>query len=141
MNNWSQYIPSIISIAGVIITVLTSLWLGLAKQRNENRVSAVSAESAFRDDLLALVERHEQQLKVKEDQLIARDAKIEKRDQQLREYQETIGMQLQTITELTIAVKKLEYEVKELRAELDKFNRKVYYIRDITTTQDIQSGD
>lgn len=140
MNNWSQYIPSVISIAGVIITVLTSLWLGLAKQRNENRISAVSAESAFRDDLLALVERHEQQLKVKEDQLIARDAKIEKRDQQLREYQETIGMQLQTITELTIAVKKLEYEVKELRAELDKFNKKVYYIRDVSA--DTQStGD
>lgn len=116
-----DYLPAIISLAGVVATVFVNLWLGLAKQRTENRTVKVSAETELRDDLLAIIERHEAQI-------AARDKKIEEREQRIGSLQETISTQLTTITELRIAVRNLEYEVKELRAELDKFNRKVYYI-------------
>jgi chromosome segregation ATPase len=125
----TQYIiPAIISVAGIIITVAVNLWLGIAKQKAENRAAVITAESAFRDDLIALVERHEAQLQVKENQISARDNKIDELQTKINTLQEITSGQLAIITDLKIAIRNLEAEVKELRAELDKFNKKVYYI-------------
>jgi len=129
-----QYIiPALISVAGIVITVVVNLWLGIAKQKAENRAATISVETAFRDDLLALVERHEKQLQVKEEIITARDRKLEERESKINSLQEIASGQLAIITDLKIAIKNLEAEVKELRTELDKFNKKLYYVRPSTS--------
>lgn len=138
-STYTQYvIPAIISFFGILITVGVNFWLGSAKQEIESKSVAISAEGDLRDDLLALVARYENQLAQKEQQIQARDERLEKRDMQIRQSQEVIAQQLEKITELTLTTKALQFEVKELRAELDKFNKKVYYIRELTKDE---SGD
>jgi hypothetical protein len=129
-----NYLPLIISLAGTIITVGVSLWLGMAKQRTENKSAMQIADGAFRDDLLALNERFEKQLNQKEEQIRLRDERLELRNEQLSKAQIVIGSQLEKITDLTLTVKQLQYEVQELRAELAKFNKKVFYIAENKST-------
>jgi septal ring factor EnvC (AmiA/AmiB activator) len=123
-----QYLPLIISLVGTMLTVGVSLYLGIAKQRTENKSAMQNADSAFRDDLLALNDRYEKQLEQKEEQIRLRDERLEKRNEQLAQAQTVIGAQLEKITDLTLTVKQLQYEVSELRKELDKFNKKVFYV-------------
>lgn len=122
-----KYLPSIISLVGVILTIGVSLWLGLAKQRNDNKSTGNSVEINLRDDLLQMQAENKKELTEKNKQIYERDEKLEKRDQQLTAAQGVIFTQLEKITELNITVKNLQYEVQELRAELEKFNRKVYF--------------
>ncbi len=123
-----KYLPLIISLVGTMLTVGVSLWLGIAKQKTENKTALQTSESAFRDDLLALNDRYEKQLEQKEEQIRLRDERLEKRNEQLAQAQVVIGSQLEKITDLTLTVKQLQYEVKALREELDKFNKKVFYV-------------
>ncbi len=125
-----QYLPLIISLIGTVITVGVSLWLGVGKQKTENKSAMYIAEGAFRDDLLALNERYEKQLEHKEDHIRLRDERLEIRNDQLSKAQVIIGSQLEKITDLTLTVKQLQFEVASLREELNKFNKKVFYIRD-----------
>jgi len=122
------YLPLVISLVGTVLTVGVSLWLGIAKQRTENKTALQQYGEAVRDDLLALNERYEKQLEQKEEQIRLRDERLEHRNEQLSAAQIVIGNQLEKITDLTLTVKQLQYEVKSLREELDKFNRKVFYI-------------
>lgn len=125
-----KYLPLIISLVGTMLTVGVSLWLGIAKQKTDNKNALASADSAFRDDLLALNDRYEKEIEKKEDQIRLRDERLEKRNEQLAQAQSVIGSQLEKITDLTLTVKQLEYKVSELTAELAKFTKKVFYIRD-----------
>src|SRR5882724_10484187 len=127
-----DYLPLIISFAGTILKVGVGLWLGIAKQKTENKSSLTIADSAFRDDLLALNERYEKQLELKEEQIRLRDERLEKRNDQLSAAQVVIGAQLEKITDLTLQVKQLQFQVSQLSEELEKFNKKVFYIRDTT---------
>lgn len=122
-----KYLPSLISLAGVVLTIGVSLWLGLAKQRNDNKSTGNSVEINLRDDLLQLQAENKKELMEKNRQIAERDEKLERRDQQLSATQGIIFTQLETITELKIKMRELEAEVQELRAELEKFNRKVYF--------------
>lgn len=131
-----KYLPLIISLVGTMLTVGVSLWLGIAKQRTENKSAMQTADSAFRDDLLALNDRYEKQIEQKEEQIRLRDERLERRNEQLAQAQVVIGSQLEKITDLTLTVKQLQYEVKSLREELDKFNKKVFYV-----TEPIKSKD
>lgn len=123
-----KYLPLIISLVGTMLTVGVSLWLGIAKQRTENKSALATADSAFRDDLLALNERYEKQLEQKEEQIRLRDERLESRNEQLSKAQIVIGSQLEKITDLTLTVKQLQFEVASLREELNKFNKKVFYV-------------
>jgi ABC-type phosphate transport system auxiliary subunit len=123
-----DYIPLIISLVGTVLTIGVSLWLGIAKQRTENKSAMQNADSAFRDDLLALNERFEKQLNQKEEQIRLRDERLELRNDQLSKAQIVIGSQLEKITDLTLTVKQLQYEVASLREELNRFNKKVFYV-------------
>lgn len=123
-------LPLVISFIGTILTLGISLWLGIAKQKTENKLAMANADSAFRDDLLALNDRYEKQIEQKEDQIRLRDERLERKNEQLAAAQTIIASQLEKITDLTLTVKQLQYEVQELRAELEKFNRKVFYVRD-----------
>lgn len=125
-----DYLPLIISFVGTALTVGVSLWLGIAKQRTETKSALAAADASFRDDLLVLNEKYEKQLEQKEEQIRLRDERLERRNEQLAAAQAVIASQLEKITDLTLTVKQLQYEVKSLRAELDKFNRKVFYIRE-----------
>ena len=116
-----NYLPSIISLAGVVVTVLVSLWLGLAKQRTENTTVKSNIEGTFRDDLIALLDQKEAQLRL-------RDERLEKRNEQLQAAQTVISAQLEKITDLNLTVKQLEYENKQLKIQLEQFTKKVYYI-------------
>lgn len=122
-----EYLPSIISAVGVILTVAVSFWLGLAKQRTDNTTAKNTIEGEFREDLFALVERDDRQLVQKEEQIRARDDRIEKRETQLQTAQAIIAAQLEKITDLNLALKQLQHDKQYLTEELDKFNRKVYY--------------
>lgn len=124
-----KYLPLIISLVGTMLTVGVSLWLGIAKQKTDNKTALANADSAFRDDLLALNDRYEKEIEKKEEQIRLRDERLEKRNEQLAQAQSVIGSQLEKITDLTLTVKQLEYKVSELTAELAKFNKKVFYIR------------
>lgn len=124
-----KYLPSIISLVGVILTIGVSLWLGLAKQKNDNKTAGNSVEVNLRDDLLQMQSDNTKQLNEKNERL-------ERRDKQLADTQGVIFTQLEKITELNITVRNLQYEVQELRAELEKFNRKVFYIRDTGEKKD-----
>lgn len=123
-----KYLPLIITLVGTILTVGVSLWLGIAKQRTDNKTALQNYGEAVRDDLLALNDRYEKQLEQKEEQIKLRDERLEKRNDQLSAAQIVIGSQLERITDLTLTVKQLEFEVKGLREELAKFNKKVFYI-------------
>lgn len=143
-----KYLPSIISIAGVALTMIVSLWLGLAKQRTENKSTYSSIDATFRDDLQANIDSLQKQLESKEAQIRTRDDKLEKRDQQILDLQKVVAEQLGKLTDLTLQVKQHEYELKEkdiiiiqLKAELDKFNKKVYYIREITKSTDEEPNE
>ena len=134
-----QYLPSIISIAGVVLTMIVSLWLGLAKQKTDSRTATSSIDATFRDDLQANIDSLQKQIESKEQQIKTRDDKLEKKDQQINDLQKVVAEQLGKLTDLTLEAKQREYELKEkdviiiqLKAELDKFNKKVYYIREIT---------
>lgn len=130
-----DYLPLIISLAGTIITVGVSLWLGIGKQRTENKSAMQIADGAFRDDLLALNDRFEKQLSQKEEQIRLRDERLELRNEQLSKAQIVIGSQLEKITDLTLMVKQLRFEVANLSDELAKFNKKVFYIPDPNTSK------
>lgn len=123
----TDYLPLVISLVGTLLTVFVSLWLGIAKQRTENKTAMQNYGEAVRDDLLQMVERYEKQLQQKEDQIKLRDERLELRNDQISKAQLVIGSQLERITDLTLTVKQLEFEVKSLREELEKFNRKVFY--------------
>lgn len=123
-----KYLPLIISLIGTILTVGVSLWLGIAKQRTENKTALQNYGEAVRDDLLALNDRYEKQIEQKEEQIRIRDERLEKRNEQLAAAQTVIGSQLEKITDLTLTVKQLEYQVKTLTEELAKFNKKVFYV-------------
>jgi len=123
-----KYLPLIISLVGTMLTIGVSLWLGIAKQRTENRTAMQNYGEAVRDDLLALNERFEKQLNQKEEQIRIRDERLELRNDQLSKAQVVIGNQLERITDLTLTVKQLQFEVHSLREELDKFNKKVFYV-------------
>ena len=125
-----DYLPLIISFAGTALTIGVSLWLGVAKQKSESKTALDTADATFRDDLLALNERYEKQIEQKEDQIRIRDERLERRNEQLAAAQAVIAAQLEKITDLTLTVKQLQYEVKSLRDELEKFNKKVFYIRE-----------
>ncbi len=124
-----KYIPSIISLVGVVLAIMVSLWLGLAKQRAENKNVENSIEVNLRDDLIQMQTEKNKELDAKNKQIADRDEKLEKRDQQLSAAQNIIFTQLEKITELNITVRNLQSEVQELRTELDKFNRRLYYNR------------
>ena len=124
-----KYIPSIISLVGVVLAIMVSLWLGLAKQRAENKNVENSIEVNLRDDLIQMQTEKNKELDAKNKQIADRDEKLEKRDQQLSAAQNIIFTQLERITELNITVRNLQSEVQELRTELDKFNRRLYYTR------------
>lgn len=124
----NEYLPLIISLVGTMLTVGVSLYLGIAKQRTESKSALQTADSAFRDDLLALNDRYEKQIEQKEEQIRLRDERLERRNEQLQAAQTVIGTQLEKITDLTLTVKQLQYEVKRLGDELDKFNKKVFYV-------------
>lgn len=126
--NMEQYLPLIISLVGTMLTIGVSLWLGIAKQRTENKSALQLADGAFRDDLLALNERYEKQLEQKEEQIRLRDERLEIRNEQISKAQIVIGSQLEKITDLTLTVKQLQFEVANLREELAKFNKKVFYV-------------
>lgn len=125
-----KYLPLIISLVGTVLTVGVSLWLGIAKQRTENKTALQNYGEAVRDDLLALNDRYEKQIEQKEEQIRLRDEKLEKRNDQLAAAQIVIGSQLEKITDLTLTVKQLQFEVANLREELAKFNKKVFYVSD-----------
>lgn len=125
-----KYLPLIISLVGTMLTVGVSLWLGIGKQKTDNKTALATADSAFRDDLLALNDRYEKEIEKKEEQIRLRDERLEKRNEQLAQAQSVIGSQLEKITDLTLTVKQLEYKVSELTVELAKFNKKVFYIRE-----------
>lgn len=122
-----KYLPSIISLIGVMLTVGVSLWLGIAKQKTENKTVSKNVEGDLRDDLLALIDHHEKQLEQKEEQIRLRDERIEKKDAQLQAAQTVIASQLENITDLNLTVKQQTYELSQLQSELDKFNKKVFY--------------
>lgn len=122
-----KYLPSIISLVGVVLTIGVSLWLGLAKQRTDNKTAGDSAEVSLRDDLIQMQTEKNKQLELKDKQILERDERLEKRDQQLSAAQQIIFTQLEKITDLNITVRQLQSEVQELRTELEKFNRRVYY--------------
>jgi len=119
-----EYLPYIVSLITGIITVGVSLWLGIGKQKTEDR-------SAFQDDLFELLERYEKQLELKDKQIEFKDGLIDLRNKQLSDSQMIISQQLEKITELNISVRSLQNDVKELKAELDKFNKKVFYTKPI----------
>lgn len=123
-----KYLPLIISLVGTMLTIGVSLWLGIAKQRTEDKTAMQNYGEAVRDDLLALNERFEKQLNQKEEQIRIRDERLELRNDQLSKAQIVIGSQLEKITDLTLTVKQLQYEVANLREELNKFNKKVFYV-------------
>lgn len=125
-----KYLPLIISLVGTALTVGVSLWLGIAKQKTDNKTAIHNADSAFRDDLFALNDRYEKEIEKKEEAIRIRDERLEKRNEQLAQAQAVIGSQLEKITDLTLTVKQLEYKVNELTVELAKFNNKVFYVRD-----------
>jgi len=122
------YLPSIISLVGVILTISVSFWLGLAKQRTDNKTLGNSVEVNLRDDLIAMQTEKNRQLELKDKQILDRDERLERRDKQLSDAHQVIFVQLEKIAELNITIKKLQSEVQELRTELEKFNRRVYYI-------------
>lgn len=124
----NEYLPLIISLVGTMLTVGVSLYLGIAKQRTESKSAMQNADSQFRDDLLALNDHYEKQIEQKEEQIRLRDERLERRNEQLQTAQTVISTQLEKITDLTLTVKQLQYEVKRLGDELDKFNKKVFYI-------------
>lgn len=143
-----KYLPSIISIAGVALTMIVSLWLGLAKQKTDNRTATSSMDAVFRDDLQANIDSLQKQLESKEAQIKTRDDKLERKDQQINDLQKVVAEQLGKLTDLTLEAKQREYELKEkdiviiqLKAELDKFNKKVYYIREITKPMEGESNE
>ena len=123
-----QYLPLIISVVGTTLTIGVSLWLGLAKQRTENKTAMQNYGEAVRDDLLAINKGYQEQLELKEEQIRLRDQRLDLRNEQISSAQVVIGSQLEKITDLTLTVKQLQYEVRSLREELDKFNKKVFYI-------------
>lgn len=131
-----QYLPLIISLVGTVLAAGVSLWLGIAKQRTENKNAMQIYAEGVRDDLLALNDRYEKQLEHKEEQIRLRDERLELRNDQLSKAQVIIGSQLERITDLTLTVKQLEFEVKGLREELAKFNKKVFYISEPTNKED-----
>lgn len=132
-----KYLPSLISLTGVIFTVLVSLWLGLVKQRMDTKSADFNADAGIRDDLIEINANLNTQLAQREEQIRLRDDKIDKRDQTIAQLQNVIAQQLTAITDLTLEAKQREYAIKEkdltimqLNAEIEKFTRKVYYVRE-----------
>lgn len=121
--DWTQHLPSIVALISVVLTVIVNAVLGWVKARTDTKTGSITAESAFRDDLIESLDRCEGQIKL-------RDEKIDRRETQLAEMQNTAAKLIEEITTLRLDKKELEYALKEAKTELDRFNRKVYYIRE-----------
>ncbi len=127
MINWEQHLPSILTLLGLIFTLVVNIVLGLLKNKTDTKAAGSNAESDLREDLLTLVQRYE-------DQVRNRDSTIEKKDAQIANLQETIGKLIEENTNLRIEKRQLEAHNKELEIELKRFERKVFYVRETTTT-------
>ena len=130
-----DYLPALATIIVGVITVSANLFIGVAKQRSENKSAQTNYGDSLRDDLLAQVDKYETRLQAVEKQLEAKDRIIEDKnriieakDELLRKAYSQITDQYSTIADLNIEIRKLREEVRELRVELDRFNNKVYFV-------------
>lgn len=127
-------LPSILALAGVALTLVVNLLLGMRKSKIEDKSSSDVADKELRDDLLEVINTQEQKF-------LRQDEKIERQDIKIQKLQETITslwsenndikkerllVQLR-VSELEAENEKLRMKIKELQDILTQFERKVYY--------------
>lgn len=117
----NTYLPVISAIIVAIITAYVNYKVGRLKNTVEVKTLASDASEALRDDLLQVIDRYE----VREKFLIER---IDRNEKQNEELQITIAQLRHDIVALRIENQGLKAELQETRKELEKFERKVYYI-------------
>lgn len=125
----TEYLPIIASIIVAVITAYGSYRVGGLKTRIDAKALVTNAGDALRDDLLAALDRYE----ARERFLIGRLDQYEKTTQDL---QRTIADLTTQILDLRIENKQLKIDLEKTIAELELFNRKVYY-KPKDTTGDI----
>ena len=125
-------IAAICTVFGIIIKAVIDGGVAFYKQRTDTKTGQANVDSAVRDDLLALVDKYE----AREARLLAT---IDKKDAQIETLQESIAKLLDENTTLRQEKRQFQYEsiekereVIKLKKELEAFERKVYYVRQIT---------
>lgn len=117
----SPYLPVISAIVVAIITFAGNYYIGKLKTKTDIKTITANASDALRDDLLQIIDRYEK----REQFLVDR---IDRNEKQNDELQNTIGLLRQEINALRIENQGLKAELQITRKELEKFERKVYYI-------------
>lgn len=130
-------LAAIFTLIGVLVKAVLDAIPAFYKTKTDSKVVTVNADSAFRDDLLSMVDKYE-----------AREARLlvnlEKRDIQVEALQQAVAKLLDENAQLRSEKRVFQYDALEkerdiatLRKELEKFERKVFYVRQTDTT----SGD
>lgn len=117
----NQYLPLLSAIAVALFTFLGNYYVGKLKNNVDVKTLTTNANEALRDDLLILLERYEK----REESLTDR---ITRYDKQNDELQSTITTLRSEIGALRIENQGLKAELQQTRHELEKFERKVYYV-------------
>lgn len=115
-----EQLPSILALFGVFLTVLVNLVLGMIKTKAESKTVGNSAEKEFRDDLILQLDKS----------TISND----KKDVQVSTLQETVAKLLEENLTLRLDNKQLKHTNDEYKNQLDEINKKVYYIKNNTSS-------
>lgn len=127
-NTVEQYLPFVAAIIVGVVTAFVNYRLGNYKNKTEVKALSNSESEALRDDILALVSKYEAREKQYEEREARLNNTLEKREetnQQLRGLVETLRLE---VNALRIENQSLTAELHFVRAELEKFDRKVFYI-------------
>lgn len=117
----TTYIPVITAFVVALITVYGNYKVGQLKSNIDSKTITVNAGDALRDDLLNLIDKYE-----KREFLLLE--KMSKYDEQNQKLQETVTGLRDEILTLRSENRQLTSELQRTRAELEAFERKVYYI-------------
>jgi DNA repair exonuclease SbcCD ATPase subunit len=129
------------ALIGALVKTFADLLIAVWKGKADQKTGAINADSAVRDDILALVDKYE----AREARLVAT---LDKKDTQIDTLQAAVAKLLDDNSELRAEKRQFQYESLErerennrLKEELAKFERKVFYVRQSIDTDDTKLGE
>lgn len=116
--------PTIFAFAGVLLTVIVNLVLGIIKSRNDKRTAEDDDEGAFQDRLLKRIDAQEIKIATQE-------KRIDTLEQMVDELRK---LNRQTIDEKYLLERKI-HDLEHTNVALERNNRKLQEINDLLTIE------